>query len=157
MVSEQDICRLLNEFNSISPLAFVQRIDISSMGIGSVLGYLCESGRAVSAGEISEYMGVSTARVAVLLKKMSEKELITKTSDPNDKRRVMVSITSKGIEAFKEKKREILLYSGAIVEHFGVKRVEDFIESCREIKAVVDKVEKEQASAPSWANEDIEK
>ena len=144
MISEQDVIRLLSEFNSIKPLDFVQRIDVSSMGIGNVLGYLCESGREVSAGEISDYMEVSTARVAVLLKKMSDKGLITKQSDPHDKRKVMVSITPLGRTAFEEKKKEIILYAGAIVDHFGTEKLEDFIQSCREIKEIVDRVEREQ-------------
>ncbi|MBP5493212.1 MAG: MarR family transcriptional regulator [Clostridiales bacterium] len=144
MISEQEVIRLLNEFNSIKPLEFVQRIDVSSMGIGNVLGFLCASGREVSAGEISDYMDVSTARVAVLMKKMLDKGLITKRVDPNDKRKVMVSITPKGKEAFEEKKKEIILYSSAIVDHFGTEKLEDFIQSCRQIKEIVDRIEREQ-------------
>ncbi|MBR2750299.1 MAG: MarR family transcriptional regulator [Clostridiales bacterium] len=144
MVSDQEVLALLKEFNSIKPLSFVQQIDIQSMGIGNVLGFLMCSGHEVSAGEISEYMNVSTARVAVLLKKMSDKGLITKKNDPEDGRRVLVSITEQGKEAFYEKQKEILLYGGAIVEHFGVDRIKDFIKSCREIRDVVDAVEKQQ-------------
>ncbi|MBO4747805.1 MAG: MarR family transcriptional regulator [Clostridiales bacterium] len=152
MAKEQEVLELLNEFNSIHPLEFLQHIDMTSMGIGNVLGFLCASGREVTAGEISEYMNVSTARVAVLLKKMSDKELINRRSDPNDKRKVMVSITPKGISAFEEKKKEILLYAGAIVDHFGKEKVEDFIESCRNIRDIVDRVEKEQNTKATWRN-----
>ena len=70
--------------------------------------------------------------------------LITKKNDPEDGRRVLVSITEQGKEAFYEKQKEILLYGGAIVEHFGVDRIKDFIKSCREIRDVVDAVEKQQ-------------
>ena len=147
MVSQEEVIRLLNEFNRIKPLEFLQRIDVSSMGIGNVLGYLCFAGREVSAGEISEYMDVSTARVAVLLKKMSEKKLITRTSDPHDKRKVMVSITEEGKKQYCEKMNEIILYAGAIIDHFGVEKMEDFIASCKEIRDVVNSVEKEQSGS----------
>lgn len=156
MAKEQEVLSLLNEFNSIQPLAFLQHIDMTSMGIGNVLGFLCASGREVTAGEISDYMNVSTARVAVLLKKMSEKDLIKRRTDPSDKRKVMVSITSKGVQAFEEKKKEILLYAGAIVDHFGKEKVEDFIGSCRSIRDIVDQVEKEQNTKAAWRkNSDI--
>ncbi|MBR5973766.1 MAG: MarR family transcriptional regulator [Clostridiales bacterium] len=150
MAKDQEVLALLQDFNSIKPLAFLQHIDMTSMGIGNVLGFLISSGREVTAGEISEYMNVSTARVAVLLKKMSEKGLITRRSDPKDKRKVMVTITPLGISAFEEKRKEILLYAGAVVDHFGIEKLQDFIESCRQIRAVVDRVEKEQNTKAAW-------
>ena len=152
MASEKEVLELLAKFNSIKPWAFVQHMDMSSMGIGNVLLFLMSSGREVSAGEISEYMDVSTARVAVLLKKMSEKGLINKHSDPEDKRKVMVSITPKGVEAFEERKNEVLLYASPIVDHFGVEKVDDFINSCRDITNIVDQVEQEQQQKASWRN-----
>ena len=147
MVSQDEVLRILTDFNSIKPLEFLQRIDVSSMGIGNVLGYLCQAGHEVSAGEISDYMNVSTARVAVLLKKMSEKKLITKRSDPHDKRKVMVSITEEGKKKYCEKMQEIILYAGAIIEHFGVEKMEDFIASCKQIRDIVNRVEKEQSGS----------
>ena len=144
MVSDQVVLELLQDFNSIKPLAFVQQMDIQSMGIGNVLGFLACSGREVSAGEISDYMNVSTARVAVLLKKMSDKGLIVKKNDPNDGRRVMVSITDLGQELLTEKQNEIILYGSAVVEHFGVERVRDFIQACREIRDVVEEIKTQQ-------------
>ncbi len=154
MASDKEVLRLLQEFNSINPLEFMQKIDVQSMGIGNVLGFLMCSGKEVSAGEISEYMHVSTARVAVLLKKMADKGLITKQTDPSDGRRVMVSITDEGKAAFLEKQKEILLYGGAVVDHFGVERIEEFIESCRQIREVVDKVERSEREEKKNAEKD---
>ncbi len=144
MVSEKEVLELLQEFNSIKPLAFLQRIDMQSMGIGNVLAFLVTSDHKVTAGEISDYMNVSTARVAVLLKKMADKNLIVKKADPKDARKVLVSITKEGREHLYEQQKEILLYGGAIVNHFGKERIEDFIESCREIREIVDAVEAEE-------------
>ena len=146
MVSEAEVWRILSEFNSIKPVEFLQQIDVNSMGIGKVLGFISCANREVSAGEISEYMEVSTARVAVLLKKMSDKGLIVKHSDPNDARRVLVSITDEGRTLLKEKREEILLYAGAIIDRFGKEKIEDFIQACREIKSIVEDVERAQNS-----------
>ncbi|MBO4688949.1 MAG: MarR family transcriptional regulator [Clostridiales bacterium] len=147
MITDKEILDILIEFNSIKPLSFLQKIDIQGMGIGNVLGFLLRSEGPVSAGEISEYMNVSTARVAVLIKKMAEKGLITRETDPEDRRRVMCSITPSGRGVLEEKEKEILLYSRAVIEHFGTDRVQEFIESCREIKSVVEKVEEQEKKA----------
>lgn len=145
MVSEKEIWEILEDFHSIKPVEFIQQIDITSMGISNLLCFLASSDRIVSAGEISEHMNVSTARVAVLLKKMSEKNLIEKSQDPSDARRVMVSITDEGRKLLHEKRQEIFLYSSAIVERFGKERIMDFIETCKEIKEIVHDVEESQA------------
>ena len=144
MASDKEVIALLQEFSSIHPLEFLQKLDVQSMGISNVLCFLMYADHEVTAGEISDYMNVSTARVAVLLKKMSDKGLIEKHADPSDARRVMVAITDSGKELFEEQQREILLYSGAVVDHFGVDKIKEFIESCRQIREIVDKVEQQE-------------
>ncbi|MCR5275105.1 MAG: winged helix DNA-binding protein [Clostridiales bacterium] len=144
MASEKEVIELLQEFSSIHPLEFLQKLDVQSMGISNVLCFLMCSDHEVTAGEISEYMNVSTARVAVLLKKMVDKGLIEKRTDPSDGRKVMVAITDSGKALFQEQQREILLYSGAIVDHFGVEKIKEFIDSCRQISQIVDKVEQQE-------------
>ncbi|MBQ6270237.1 MAG: winged helix-turn-helix transcriptional regulator [Clostridiales bacterium] len=144
MASDKEVIALLQEFSSIHPLEFLQKLDVQSMGISNVLCFLMCADHEVTAGEISDYMNVSTARVAVLLKKMSDKGLIEKHADPSDARRVMVAITDSGKALFEEQQREILLYSGAVVDHFGVDKIKEFIESCRQIREIVDKVEQQE-------------
>ncbi|MBQ5967346.1 MAG: winged helix-turn-helix transcriptional regulator [Clostridiales bacterium] len=144
MASDKEVIALLQEFSSIHPLEFLQKLDVQSMGISNVLCFLMCADHEVTAGEISDYMNVSTARVAVLLKKMSDKGLIEKHADPSDARRVMVAITDSGKALFEEQQREILLYSGAVVDHFGVDKIKEFIENCRQIRQIVDKVEQQE-------------
>ncbi len=144
MASEKEVIELLQEFSSIHPLEFLQKLDVQSMGISNVLCFLMCADHEVTAGEISEYMNVSTARVAVLLKKMSDKGLIEKHTDPSDGRKVMVAITDSGKALFQEQQREILLYSGAVVDHFGAEKIKEFIDSCRQIRQIIDKVEQQE-------------
>ena len=152
MASEQKIISILNEFNSIKPIAFLQQIDVTSVGIGNVLGFLASSDSEVSAGEISTFMNVSTARVAVLLRKMADKGLIVKNSDPKDGRKVMVSITDKGRSKLKRSRDEILLYASAIIDRFGEEKILDFIESCKVIRDIVDEV---KVNDPDYGKTDI--
>ena len=128
------IYRLVNS----RPKQMFKHVEENNAGIGCVLRYLEESGRAVSAGEISEYMKVSTARVAVILRKMQEKQLIIKLYDPNDARKTMISLSEHGIQFIAEKKESVLNYFSHVIEIIGEKRFIDFIEISEEIKAVVD-------------------
>ena len=63
MASDKEVIALLQEFSSIHPLEFLQKLDVQSMGISNVLCFLMCADHEVTAGEISEYMNVSTARV----------------------------------------------------------------------------------------------
>lgn len=65
-------------------------------GHGFVLIYLMERGGKALPGEICQAMGVSTPRVAVLLRELEMRELIVRTVMPDDRRKVCVTLTDKG-------------------------------------------------------------
>lgn len=62
----------------------------------------------VSAGEIATEMNVSTARVASALKSLEGKGYITREKNHSDGRKVIVSITQKGNDAFDERKGRVV-------------------------------------------------
>lgn len=137
MTREQAVM-LIQRFVSTRPRSLVQQMDDSTHGIGCVLRYLEETDRAVSAGEISAHMKVSTARVAVLLRNMQEKDLIVKSPDPQDARKTMVTLSTHGKESIRQKKEQFLRYFMHIAECIGEERFEEFIRISEEIHNIVD-------------------
>ena len=129
---------LIQQFVSTRPHRLFQQMDDSTHGIGCVLRYLEETGRAVSAGEISEHMKVSTARVAVLLRNMQEKDLIVKSPDPNDARKTMVTLSLHGKESIRQKKEQFIRYFMHVAECIGEEKFEEFIRISEEIHDIVD-------------------
>lgn len=69
-----------------------------------VLNFLFLKNETAMPGEISEEMGVSTARMATILGSLEKKELIERKIDRTDRRKIIVSITSFGIRIVKEKR-----------------------------------------------------
>ncbi|MCL2675357.1 MAG: MarR family winged helix-turn-helix transcriptional regulator [Firmicutes bacterium] len=55
--------------------------------------------------DISEAMGVSTARIAIALNDFADKGLITREIDDNDRRRIIVKLTPKGKEFVTDRKQ----------------------------------------------------
>ncbi len=137
MTREQAVT-LIQRFVSTRPHHLFQQMDDSTHGIGCVLRYLEETDRAVSAGEISEHMKVSTARVAVLLRNMQEKDLIIKSPDPQDARKTMVTLSPHGRESITIKKEQFIRYFMHVAECIGEERFEEFIRISEEIHDVVD-------------------
>ena len=62
MATKEQIDTLIEALKKVKPIHFVTKIDETSAGIGAVLRYLYESKETVTAGKISSFMNVSTAR-----------------------------------------------------------------------------------------------
>jgi DNA-binding MarR family transcriptional regulator len=56
--------------------------------------------------QISDMMGVSTARVAAVLNSLEEKEMITRRIDSGDRRKIIVELTPKGLSYMEEHQKE---------------------------------------------------
>lgn len=90
-----------------------------------MLRFLHGSSDNVTAGDISEFMHVSTARVAVLMKKMSAQGLITKEGDARDARITIVRITPKGEEKVQQIHDAIYAQVNDIIDRVGMKKIMD--------------------------------
>lgn len=57
---------------------------------------LYENGGRAAPGELAEFFGVSSARVARVLGELELRDMVTRESDPADRRRVIVRLTPAG-------------------------------------------------------------
>ena len=78
MATQDEVELILENLQEVHPAEFFKTLNEENAGIGAVLRYLNEAEGDVTAGNISKYLHVSTARVAVLLKKMAVQGLVTK-------------------------------------------------------------------------------
>ena len=77
----------------------------------------------VTAGKISEMMGVSEARVTALLKKMINRGYITKEKDERDARVAIVKLTLEGI-AMADGLRDTLRQNiAAVIDSVGMEKL----------------------------------
>ncbi len=98
-----DLARdLLYSMNQLRKKNIQKRISDSMHGEPIVLFYISKCEGDVIPSEISNEMGISTARVAVTLNSLESKGLITRRIDKNDRRRILVEITPAGEERVNE-------------------------------------------------------
>ncbi len=106
-------------------------------GIGAVLRILKGSTSQVSARKISEIMGVSEARVAVLLRKMEKRGYIIREKDSNDGRITIVKLTSNG-EMYTQNLHDVLCKNiEIIIESIGFEKIKQYISLTEEINNVI--------------------
>lgn len=137
MATVAQIEMVLKRVEQARPAHFFKCMDEVQVGIGAVLRLLYDSDEAVTAGKISEELEVSTARVAVLIRKMVSKGLITKEQDTRDARVTIVRLTDFGRQAFEETRDDIYRKTGMVIDTVGEDRLIEFISVAEEIKDTI--------------------
>lgn len=82
------------------------------------LGQL-DCGGPVTPGDLARSSGTTTAYVAKLLRSLEAKGEIKRTIDPDDRRRVQVSITGAGQKRLRENETEMHRQTMWLLEHLG--------------------------------------
>lgn len=115
----------------------LKKFNNDNAGISCMLKYLSDVDRPVSAGEISRFMRVSTARVSVLLKKMQEKNFIVRENSSEDARKLMISLSETGRAECERRQEEMIETFSRIIDKVGKDRMEEFISVSHIIKSIV--------------------
>lgn len=137
MATQEEVEELRASLERLHGDALFKRVGETGVGIGAVMRCLHRSGEPMSAGEISRYLHVSTARVAVLLKKMEARSLIERISDERDARKSVIRLSAYGAEVSEQVLRELNRQLAEVIDRIGLERVKEFIAVSGEIRAVV--------------------
>lgn len=137
MATNEQIEILLEKFKKAPPSECFQNSDMNTAGIRAILKLLNETDERITAGKIREYMKVSTARVAVLLKKMVAKGLIERENDLTDGRIVVVKLSADGKQLADRLKEDLYIHIGDMIDKVGMERMLEFAAISNEIHAVM--------------------
>lgn len=134
MKNEKQIKKLMNEIIKDKPFGVFDKINKNSQGVNSVLSYLLELGRPATAGEIANKLEVSTARVAVLMKKLIKNKYIIKYTNSMDQRITMIELTDSGRDYIIKEKDSVTDFFKKIVDEIGVTDTKALIRICNKLK-----------------------
>lgn len=137
MATEEQIAFLFERLEKIRPGLRLQQLEERNVGSGAVLRYLYEVNETATAGNISEYMNVSTARMAVLLKRMESLGWIRKSSQADDARVTVVRLTPAGEERIRKMRQDLWTALGHVIDQVGMEKLNLFLEVAEEIRAAV--------------------
>lgn len=137
MASEEQIKIMLRKMAQSHPVEAFRCMNEIQLGIGAVLRLLYESDVPLSAGTISSRLDISTARVAVLLKKMTQKGMITRERGKNDARVTMVALTPEGRANIEKMKNELFAQMGQVIDQVGEERLMEYFAIGEEIRNTI--------------------
>lgn len=138
MATDEQIRQALSELERVQPLEFFRFLDDAQVGMVAALRLLHEqSGAVVTAGKISSGLHISTARVAVLLRKMEAKGLITRERGDADARLTIVHLTALGEQTSAEIRRSVYRNMGIVLDAVGEERLMEFIHTAGDIQSAL--------------------
>jgi DNA-binding MarR family transcriptional regulator len=110
-----------------------KQIDDSMRGEHFVLHYISEYEGNVTPSDISNEMGITSARIAAALNGLEKKGLIIRSIDPQDRRRILIDITDSGKEQVRKHYDKVLSKTTSMLEHLGEEDAKNYIRIMRKI------------------------
>ena len=104
-----------------------KKIDETMHGEAFVIMYISKRGGDVLPSEISNKMNITSARVAAALSSLENKGLITRTMDPNDRRKILVDLTPAGKELAESYEQKALDGAKRMLEMLGEQDALEFV------------------------------
>lgn len=123
----EEYLHLIGSLVGNAPFNEVQDYSRGEMMALRVLEVADAEGRPATPGDLSSYLGLSTARIANLLKSLERKGLATRVHDDADRRRVFVSLTDEGRALAHQKSQEMAAMAMAFIEEMGEEDASELI------------------------------
>lgn len=130
----EDLARELMEIH----LAYSKQVSqlaeyLNASGEYAILYYLYHNESTCSAGELALVVGLTPGRVANVMKALEKKELITRVKDPEDHRKIKVSLTEHGLAYMSNGCREVEKVYKTMISQIGIEDARDFIRIARKM------------------------
>ena len=107
-------------------------------GENGVLLYLYHVERPMYPGELTEKLGLTTGRIANILRVLESSGLIVRTPDARDKRRVRVALTSSGEVQARRQNAEALAFHKKLMSRLKPGEAEQFLYMMKRLTDIVD-------------------
>lgn len=104
-----------------------KQVNESMHGEVFVLFYIYKHSNEVIPGDISNEMGISSARIAAILNSLENKEYIIRKIDKDDRRRIIIDLTETGKTFIESQYKEIIDITTSMLKYLGEKDSNDFI------------------------------
>jgi DNA-binding MarR family transcriptional regulator len=137
MEYEKLAVELLENMKALFRAKMHQRVNDAIGGEVFGLQYIAMKGGSVLPGEISSEMNVSSARVAAALNNLESKGLITRRTDKNDRRKVIVEITEEGRTSVDKHLSKITGGTAKLLEMLGENDAREYVRITGRLKDIM--------------------
>ncbi|MFI3207225.1 MAG: MarR family winged helix-turn-helix transcriptional regulator [Clostridia bacterium] len=139
MANKKDIELVLDLLHQNRPTQSYENLTKNEMGIMGVIKFLHDSGDEVKSKDISDYLKVSSARMAVILKKLELKDLIKKSTSVTDARVTVVKLSTKGKMLASSTEMRLQKSAENLIDEFGMDYLLTLLKDMNKFKNIMEK------------------
>ena len=134
---------MLGHMDTLNQCRPQKKLNDGMRGEAFVLHYVIFHEGPVLPSEISQFMHISTARVAAALNNLERKGLIKRSIDPSDRRRILVTLTEQG-QAFANRQREDMLsHTEQMIRRLGEQDARELVRLVGRVAEVMQEMHRE--------------
>ncbi len=137
MAKHEDIIYAIELFHKNRPQKIFEEVNKSEVGGFAVIKYLCEAENEVTSADICKVLKISSARMAVLIKKLETRGIVTKENSKHDSRSKILKLTKKGIVLSEEFKANLYKSIEKVVDEFGIEELESLFRKLKKLKSIL--------------------
>ncbi len=108
-----------------------------------ILNHIICQEQGVLPGELSSAMNASTARIAMALKNLEKKGYVKRSIDPDDRRKINVTITEIGRKLVIDERRKMLGKIESILRELGEQDTKEYIRIVNRITQIASAIDQQ--------------
>jgi DNA-binding MarR family transcriptional regulator len=144
-MNEQQIEELINRYLTVSFSVTKKAENLMKDCIGDnitydqhyTLRYIQRVGMCTSS-ELAEVFEVKKSAITAIINRLTEKELIKRTRDENDRRVIYLTLTEKGSQLYEKSEDNAQKLVGSIITSFEDHEIKAFIETYEKLNTLLD-------------------
>ncbi len=137
MATKEEVYSVLKLMHIHRPQRILEEISKQRIGYMAVLMFLSEVKKEVNSVDISKALEISSARMAVLLKKLEQKNLIQKKHSKIDARAIIIEITNEGEKIVAEAKDNLFNVTQKLIDEIGLDELKNVFENLNKINTIL--------------------
>lgn len=137
MATKEEIIYVMELLHKNRPKNIIDEIKNQEIGSIAVIKYLYKSEDKVKSIDISRFLGISSARMTIILKKLENKNLIERIDSSLDGRAKYIQLTEKGFKFADKIKKDMQIIAGKIVDEFGLEEFEKTINNLNKLDEIL--------------------
>ncbi len=137
MATQADIEAALSLMHEKRPYRSIGEIQKVEMGLFAALHFLHDAKGDVHAKDIARALHISSARTAILLKKLCAKNWINKAPAANDARAVAISLSAEGAAVAAQLRAGLQNAMGKVVDELGIDQLRMLFEQLGRVRDIM--------------------
>ncbi|GAA0328182.1 MarR family winged helix-turn-helix transcriptional regulator [Bacillus carboniphilus] len=100
------------------------------------LRFIHQNGKCTST-QLAEAFDVNKSAITAIITRLTDKEIIKRTRDPEDRRVVYLTLTDKGEKLYSESEKRVHALVGNIITQFNSEEIETFIQTYEKLLKIL--------------------